>query len=105
MTEGEGLPVVEACELDAEGVRAQGDRYRELSRRSVAVDRSPMALSVRFSDEVDQALLSETVAIERGCCSFLSIDYNPDALMLSIGVDEDRLAPALDGIESALRGR
>lgn len=99
------LPVVEACELDAAGVREQGERYRRASRHAIDVSRSPRLLRARFSPELDEALLAETVAVERGCCSFLSIDYDPEAWTLSIGVDEDRLAPALDGIEAALRGR
>jgi hypothetical protein len=102
---GKALPVAAACELDAEGVRAQGDRYRQLSREAIEVTRSPRSLIVRFSDEVDPALLTETIAIERGCCLFFAIDHDPAARVLSIGVDEDRLAPALDGIEAALRGR
>jgi hypothetical protein len=99
------LTMVEACELDADGMRAQGDRYRELSRAVAEMTRSPRSLVARFSEEVDQALLAETIAIERGCCSFFAIDYHPGARALSIGVAEDRLAPALDGIEAALRGR
>jgi len=107
LSEGTGkpLPVAEACALDADGAREQGSRYRQLSRQAIAVTRSPRSLGVRFSPEVDRNLLVEAVAVERGCCSFLTIHHDPDALTLTIEVDEQRLVPALDAIESALRGR
>ncbi|MGH2956074.1 MAG: hypothetical protein ACRDL6_03675 [Solirubrobacterales bacterium] len=100
----EALPLIEACELSPEGARAQGDRYSELSRWTAAIERRPRLLDVRFSREVDRELLEEAIAVERSCCSFLAIDFNPDALALSIGVAEERLAPALDALEWALRG-
>jgi hypothetical protein len=98
----EPLPLVEACELSPEGARAQGDRYRELSRWTAAIERRPRRLEVQFSSELDRDLLEEALAVERDCCPFFAIEFSPETLALSIGVAEERFAPALDALEDAL---
>lgn len=102
MSEGSQVPV--ACDLDHAGAREQGDRYQRLSRQAAAVSRSGTALTVRFSREVDDGLLAEAIAVERDCCPFLAIDYDSGARSLSIRSTQPHGSPALDAIETALRG-
>ncbi len=97
--------MIEACELSPDEARAQADRYRELSRRVAVLERRPALLSVRFSGDLDRNLLEETIAVERECCSFFGIDFDAEALTLSISVEEERLVPALDPLEAALGSR
>jgi hypothetical protein len=103
MTEVRQEPLtIEGCSLDRDGARSQGDRYRELSRDVIGATRSPTSLTVRFSAKLDKRLLEEAMAIERECCPFFTLDYEPAAGALTIGVDERSKAPALDALESAL---
>ena len=101
MTEVRPLPI-EDCALDRDGARSQGDRYRQLSRDVMGASRSPTTLTVTFSPELDERLLEEAMAVERECCPFFTIDFEPAARALTIGVDERSKAPALDALESAL---
>jgi hypothetical protein len=43
---------------------------------------------ITFDVNVDVDLLDETIAIERGCCSFFTLDYDTPARRLSIGIDK-----------------
>lgn len=48
-------------------------------------------------------LLHETIAIERGCCSFFTLDYEASTRRLSIGIDDPDRTDALGTLLSALR--
>jgi hypothetical protein len=98
----QGPLTIEGCSLDSDGIRSQGDRYRELSRDVIGASRSSTALTVRFSAKLDEHLLEEAIAVERECCPFYKFDYEPAVRALTIGVDERSKAPALDALESAL---
>lgn len=95
------LPMAE-CRLDEAGLRAQRDRYRELARHLERTERHPGRLEAHFAQGLDVALLKETIEVERDCCTFLSIDYDPERRRLSIGVDDPAQAPALDALQYAL---
>ena len=99
----EGLPIAE-CRLDLVGVRAQRDRYRAIGRRLERIDRHPCRLTAQLTPEVDEALVEETVEVERGCCPFFSIDYDRDRQRLSIEVSDPAHDPALDALRHALTG-
>lgn len=58
------------CTLDAGQLHAQLTRYRGLSRSVLRIDRRRHRVEVQFCDTVDVGLLEQTLAIERGCCSF-----------------------------------
>lgn len=89
-----------SCSLDAAGMADQGGRYAELGHHVRDAVREPRALVAQFDEGVDLALLEETVAVERGCCSFFAIEVQ--GLRLRIGVVEDLHIPALDAIADAL---
>jgi hypothetical protein len=93
-------PALAACSLDAAGMAEQGRRYAELGQHVRDVTREPRALVAQFDEGVDLALLEETAAVERGCCSFFDIEVQ--GLRLRIGVAEDLHIPALDAIADAL---
>ena len=95
------LPLAPAgCGLDAEGLRAQDERYAALGRHVAATRRTADTLDVEFAAGVDRALLDETVTVERGCCSFLTIEHDERCLRISAG--EPAQAAALAAIARAL---
>jgi hypothetical protein len=100
----EAAPIAE-CRLDLPGLRAQRDRYRALGEHVAEVRRTSRRLDVRFEGGVDEALLTETIAVERECCPFFELDYNASSRWLAIGVKQGDQDPALDAIRAALESR
>lgn len=90
------------CRLDLAGLRGQRDRYRALARHVTAVDRCPAALEVRFGPGLDDRLLDETLRVERECCPFFRLDYDPVDRTLSVSVEHAGQEPALEAIGYAL---
>jgi hypothetical protein len=104
MSQRRDLPMAPAgCTLDDSGLGEQLDRYRRLGARAVTVQDGDGGLVITFGVDVDVDLLRETVAIERACCSFFTLDYDASARRLSIGVDDPTRADALAVLLSALR--
>jgi len=95
------LPIV-GCRLDANGLRLQRDRYRQLGLSAEAIEREEGTLNVRFATGLDADLLRETIAIETDCCPFFRFDYQPHSRLLRIGVERADQAPALDALAHAL---
>ena len=103
----EPLPTIQpdfaaSCELDAEGLRAQAERYGRAGEGADLLERSPRRLLVQLRAGVDAAEVSEAVAIERECCPFYEIDWNPDSRRLSFAVARAEHEPALGAIVTAL---
>jgi SAM-dependent methyltransferase len=82
-TQAAELPVV-GCGLDDTALAAQLDRYRMLAAHVAVAERGPSELRVEFAPSVDRALLEETIALERGCCSFFGIDLEGDRLRIAV---------------------
>ena len=97
--------VTPACALDAEGMRLQGERYRRLAPAVESIRREGTRLTVRFGAGVDRAALDEAIAIERDCCPFFAIAFEPEARELTVSVEEPRLAGALDALAEPLGAR
>jgi hypothetical protein len=95
------LPLVPSCDLDADGLSAQRERYREAGEGAVVLERSPRRLVVEVSGRGASAV-PELVDVERRCCPFFAIDWDPERRRFSIGVSETEQEPALDAIASAL---
>ena len=91
-----------ACSLAAGELAAQLDRYRALGRRAAVVDYEPGRVVVRFADDPPTALIERTLEVERGCCPFFEIDYEPAAQRLAISVDHPDRRSSLDAIARAL---
>jgi Cation efflux family len=97
------LPVVPgSCRLDAEGMRAQGDRYARLAAGATRVDRSPAEISIGLGENVDRRLIDELIATENECCPFYRFELRRDPAELVIGVERPEQRPALDAIAAAL---
>ena len=95
-------PVPNACSLDAVGERRQRDRYAEIGDAVLAYGRTDTRLVAQLAAGVDAELVEETLAIERECCSFFQLAYDPGTRELSVGVDDAAKAPALDAIAHAM---
>ena len=93
---------IDECRLDLTGHHEQRERYRRLALALESTEREPQRLTARFSSALDQSLLAETLAIERECCEFFQIDYEPAERLLTVRVDDPRLDPALDALQYAL---
>jgi hypothetical protein len=95
-------PVPIACSLDAAGERRQRDRYAEIGKAVLSYGRTDTKLVAQLAAAVDVGLVEQTLAIERECCPFFEVAYDPSTRELSVGVDDGARAPALDAIAHAL---
>jgi hypothetical protein len=59
---------------------------------------------IAFSADVDTDLLQETIAIERGCCSFFLLEYDTSERRLLIAIDDASREDALKALRFALAG-
>jgi hypothetical protein len=96
------LPLIAECRLDLDGLRSQRERYRRLGERLEGLDRGLHAFTVRFDEAVDPGLVEETVAVERECCPFFELAFDARERRLTLSVQDDQQAPALDGLLFAL---
>jgi hypothetical protein len=91
-----------SCALDATALARQLGRYRTVGRESAVVARDARRIVVDVSPEVPGALVQELVAVERGCCPFLHVDWRPAGRRLTVAVGEADHAQALSAIAAAL---
>lgn len=104
MSAGRDLPMAPAgCTLDDSRLNEQLDRYRRLGSTTITIEDSDARLVITFGAGVDVDLLDETIAIERECCSFFTLDYDASTRRLSLGIDDPARADALVVLASALR--
>lgn len=55
-----------------------------------------------LAQDVDAELVAETIAIERECCPFFALTWEPDRRRLTISVPQAAHEPAIDAIAFAL---
>jgi hypothetical protein len=96
------LPMAPSCALDANGARAQYERYRRAGADARVLERTPMRLVVDLDRHVDTELVEQTLAIEHDCCPFYELGWEPDRRRLRISVSDPKHAPALEAIAFAL---
>ena len=101
----EALPTINSaiapsCALDADGMRRQAERYRRAGAGATLLARTPRRLALRVRPEA-QAEVTEAVAIERECCPFYEIDWDPSTGELSFAVGRAEDEPALEAIAAA----
>lgn len=100
------LPVAPAgCGLDNPSLTVQLDRYRQLGTTAASITKRGLVLEVCFDAELDVELLQETLAVERQCCGFFTLDYDATDRRLSISVDGPDRLDALSVLLSALQGQ
>jgi len=91
-----------SCALDPQGLRTQLERYRESGRGASVVERSARELSVQLRPDVATGLVDELVAVERDCCPFFTIGWDPGERRLSVSVSRRDDEPALAAVAFAL---
>jgi hypothetical protein len=97
--------IAASCRLDDDELAAQLERYRALAQHATEVDHEPGRVMVRFSDDPPADLLERTLEIERGCCPFLHIEYEPACRSLAIAVNDPEHLLELDAIAQAFAER
>ncbi|HXM86144.1 MAG TPA: hypothetical protein VN889_00785 [Solirubrobacteraceae bacterium] len=96
------LPMAPSCALDEAGLRSQLKRYRQAGRNARLIERTRRRLVVDLDQGVDSELVAHTVAVERDCCPFFALTWNPDRRRLTVAVADAAHEPALDAIAFAL---
>lgn len=91
-----------ACGLDAGELATQLERYRAIGRVAAAVERGPGRVVVQFAEDPPSALIERTLEVERGCCPFFEVVYDPDTRLLAISAEDPERRHALDAIAQAL---
>jgi len=89
-----------ACTLHPAERAVQLERYRALAGHTVEVEHEPGRVVVRFFG--DPPLLERTVEVERGCCPFFDIEYEPAGRRLVIAVEDPDRNRDLDAIAHTL---
>jgi hypothetical protein len=96
------LPMAPSCALDEIGLQAQLKRYRAAGAGAALVARDRRELTVDLDRRVDTALVETMLAVERECCPFFDLRWEPDSRRLTIAVTHAEHEPALDAIAFAL---
>ncbi len=91
-----------ACSLDQAELRAQLARYRAIGSAADLLQWSRHRLVIRVGDRVSDPVVEELVAVERRCCPFFDLGWEPERRHLSISVSRSEEEPALDAIAYAL---
>ncbi len=91
-----------SCALDEPALRSQFERYRRVGRNARLLQRTPRLLVAGLDRDVDAELVATTMAIERECCPFFALAWEPDRRRLTVSVSEAAHEPALDAIAFAL---
>jgi hypothetical protein len=96
------LPMAPSCALDEDGLRLQLERYRRAGQGASPIDQTRRRLVVDVDESVDNQLIDELIAIERECCPFFTLAWEPARRRLTISVSQAEHEPALDAIAFAL---
>ncbi len=91
-----------SCSLDEAGLRRQLERYRIAGRDAAIAERTPRRLVIAVGDRVPGDLVEELVAVERECCPFFGLDWQPGHRRLTVSVSDAWHEPALEAMASAL---
>jgi hypothetical protein len=91
-----------SCALDESGLRSQLERYRRAGRNARMVERTRRTLVADLDRSVDPRLVEETVAVERDCCPFFALTWEPTRRRLTVSVSRAEHEPALDAIAFAM---
>lgn len=86
------------CNLDASGLGAQLERYRQLGREATTVARLPGRVVVRFASESTAGLLKRTLEMERGCCPFVHTAYEGEDRRLTMTAETPDQDPRLESL-------
>jgi hypothetical protein len=93
---------IPGCQLSDEELGPQLRRYRQLAEHVADVQRNTGEVRVLFNASVPVALLAHTLEVERECCSFVALAYDPEARLLTIEVENISEDPRLDSLAALL---
>jgi hypothetical protein len=96
------LPMVPSCALEEAGLLAQYDRYRRAGEGAKVVEHTRRRLVIDIDRRVNPRLIGELVSVERECCPFFEIFWEPQGRRLIVSVSREEDEPALDAIAFAL---
>ncbi len=96
------LPIVAGCGLDKDGLRTQLERYRSVATDSTPIARTHHRVAVTLASGVDETLVAQIVAVERSCCAFFTVGWDPESRRLEISITDDEHARALAAVALAL---
>jgi hypothetical protein len=96
------LPIAPSCALDEAGMRSQLERYRHAGTGARLVEQTRRRLVVDLDRQIDTRRVDELVAIERECCPFVELRWEPNRRRLTVSVSRAGDEPALDAIAFAL---
>jgi len=91
-----------SCALDEAGLRSQLERYRRAGQGAQLIERAPCRFVVELDERVDGRLIEEALVVERECCPFFVLEWEPSRRRLSVAVAHVEHEPALDAIVFAL---
>jgi hypothetical protein len=83
-------------------MREQSARYRAAGQDAAIIERTPRRLAITVSDGVPETVVEELVAVERECCPFFSLEWDPSARRLAVTVSNTQHEPALEAIAYSL---
>jgi hypothetical protein len=98
----ESLPLASSCSLDQARLEEQRARYRTVGRSGRIVSRAERQVVIAVSERVPDRLVEELVAVERECCPFFELDWQPGPRWLTVAVPAAVQAPALETIVRAI---
>jgi len=98
----EEVAALSRCCLGADELRAQAERYREVGRGAEAIEHGPRRVELLLDRSADPALVETLVAVERGCCPFFAIEFEPRERRLAISVEDAEHEDALAAVALAL---
>jgi len=91
-----------SCSLDEDALSTQLDRYRAVGADAQVIEEGTGRLVLRLSDQTSAAVIGELIAVERRCCPFFELDWDPEAHRLTVAVSRDEHQPALAAIAGTL---
>jgi hypothetical protein len=95
------LPIASSCDLDADGLRLQRDRYRRAGDGATLRERSARLIALDVSPRGAE-IVPELIEVESACCPFFDLSWDPGSNRFSVGVRDREHEPALDAIAFAL---
>lgn len=91
-----------SCALEEAGLARQRERYRSAGAGARVLERSRRRLVLELSERADARQVEELVAIERECCPFFELSWQPAQRRLAVAVSREAEEPALEAIAFAL---
>jgi hypothetical protein len=91
-----------SCSLNELELTEQLARYRTVGGAAEIVESTRRGRVLTIGHQVPDAVIEELVTVERECCPFFELDWQPTIRRLAIGVRSSEYTSALDAISYAL---